>query len=398
MLNKAIGKVFGIKAERGGVQELSVELGGRRCRAVNYTIFCGRLEPGDEVVLNTTAVDLGLGTGGVHLVIEARSTEHGAQSRDRNGPTADRRPFDRAQGKPPTGDLGQEPAARGPQPEEGHIIKLRYTPLQHSVLSVEEEASPYRKAIEGFESLGGMPVVVCELHSQLAAVCAVAKGCAESPARIAYIMTDTAALPAAFSKLVPTLKERGLLDFVITCGQAFGGDYEAVNLFSALAAAKAAFSADIIVVAQGPGNVGTGTEFGHGGVEVGVAANAVSSLGGEPIAALRISFADPRPRHFGVSHHSITALSKIALAPVVVPVPVLVGERNDELQHQISMTDWSGKGHRLQSVEIEPVLAAIGPHSDIMHTMGRDYGEDPEFFVASGCAGMVAARSLSGRQ
>ena len=97
----------------------------------------------------------------------------------------------------------------------------------------------------------------------------------------------------------------------------------------AVAAAKAALNADIVVVAQGPGNVGTATEFGHGGVEVGVAANAVLSLGGEPIIALRISFADPRPRHKGISHHSITALSRIALSPVTVPLPILEGEDMD---------------------------------------------------------------------
>lgn len=368
MLNKAAGIVAEITGERAGLQEILVDIRRERCRAVNYTTFCGRLEPGDEVVLNTTAVDLALGTGGVHFVIEAIG----------RGPLPE----------------STEQGAPGGRRAEGHIMKLRYTPLQHSVLSVEEEASPYRTAIEGFESLAGMPAVVCELHSQIAAVCAVAKACAESPITIGYIMTDTAALPAAFSRLLPSLKERGLLDFVITCGQAFGGDYEAVNLFSALAAAKAAFSADIVVVGQGPGNVGTGTEFGHGGVEVGVAANAVSCLGGEPIVALRVSFADPRPRHIGISHHSVTAVSRVALAPVVVAVPALGGDKAVQVERQLAEADVQGKGHRLDRVEIERVHSGLEPHSDIMRTMGRTYEEDPEFFVAAGSAGLVAARML----
>jgi hypothetical protein len=368
MLNKAIARVVAITGRRPGAQELDLEIEGRISRAVNYTQLTGELEPGDEVIVNTTAVDLGLGTGGVHFVIEAPG----------------RKP------QPARPEAG----ARGPQPRPGHIMKLRYTPLQHSVLSVEEEASPHREAIETFESLDATPVVICELHSQLAPVFAAAKASSADPIRIGYVMTDTAALPAAFSKLIPALKERHLLDFVITCGQAFGGDYEAVNLYSALAAAKAALGADIVAVAQGPGNVGTGTQLGHGGVEVGVAANAVHSLAGEPIVAPRMSFADPRPRHRGLSHHSIAVLSKITLAPVVVALPALSGEERAAIDRQLESAGIELKGHRLEFVETEPVRAAIEKHRDMMHTMGRGYREDAVFFLASGCAGFAALRRL----
>ena len=71
---------------------------------------------------------------------------------------------------------------------------------------------------------------------------------------------------------------------------------------------------DIAVVAQGPGNLGTGTRWGFSGVAAGEAVNAAAALGGRPVASLRISDADPRMRHRGVSHHSLTAYGRVALA------------------------------------------------------------------------------------
>ena len=44
------------------------------------------------------------------------------------------------------------------------------------------------------------------------------------------------------SDLVAALCTRGLLDVTITCGQAFGGDYEAVSVYSALAVARHIFT------------------------------------------------------------------------------------------------------------------------------------------------------------
>ena len=79
------------------------------------------------------------------------------------------------------------------------MVKARYTPLQAIVLGVDEEASPHRAAMAAATDLGGMPVVVADLHSALPAI--VAGVTATRPgARIAYVMTDGGALPAWFSR------------------------------------------------------------------------------------------------------------------------------------------------------------------------------------------------------
>ena len=56
-------------------------------------------------------------------------------------------------------------------------------------------------------------------------------------ARVVYVMTDGASLPIVISDLVHELRSRDLLDATITCGQAFGGDHDAISLQSALAIA-----------------------------------------------------------------------------------------------------------------------------------------------------------------
>src|SRR5690606_29868965 len=136
----------------------------------------------------------------------------------------------------------------------GHVVKARYTPLQAIVLAADEEASPHRAALQEADDLDGMPVVLADLHSALPAVLAGIH--AERPdARVAYVMTDGGALPAWFSRTVSDLADR--LAGTVTVGQAFGGDLEATNVHSGLLAARYALQADVAIVAQGPGNLGT---------------------------------------------------------------------------------------------------------------------------------------------
>src|SRR6202034_3034409 len=177
------------------------------------------------------------------------------------------------------------------------------------------------------DSLGQMPVVVADLHSALPAVLAGIQGSYRtdrgSGPRVAYVMTDGGALPAWCSRTVAGLREAGWLAATITTGQSFGGDLEAVTVHSGLLSARHVVGADVAIVAQGPGNLGTGTTWGYSGVAAGEAVNAAAVLGGRPVASLRISFADPRGRHQGVSHHSLTAYGRVALARADVVVPEL---------------------------------------------------------------------------
>src|SRR4051794_8320928 len=141
--------------------------------------------PGDRVVVNTTAVELGLGTGGWHVV-------HWNLSRGTYN-----------------------------EPGPGHIMKLRYTSLQVDTGAGEE-------GLDLPERIDGLPVVACALHSQVPCVAVVVKHLRPT-ARIAYVMTDGAALPIALSDMVHQLRTKQIVDLTITAGHAFGGDVEAVN-------------------------------------------------------------------------------------------------------------------------------------------------------------------------
>jgi hypothetical protein len=326
--------------------------------AVCYPALTGACAPGDRVLLNTTAVDLDLGTGGVHFVVAIAG----------EGVVLD-------------------------TPSGGHVMKLRYTPLQVDVLSAEEPASPAHQTMRTATDLHGMPVVCCGLHSQVPLVAAAIKQ-ADPGLRVAYCMADFAALPLALSRVMAESTAAGLVDATVTCGQSFGGDHEAVNLHSGLLAARYVAGADIAIVAIGPGVVGTATPFGHGGVAQGEAINATATLGGVPVACLRISFADERERHRVVSHHTLTALRDVALAPAHVAIPTLPAEFADAIDRALDEAGVWARHTREQSSAGEPPSPAM--RGVEVRTMGRGIAEDPAFFSAAFAAGDIASRIARG--
>lgn len=354
------GRIIKITSSRPGLVEVAVEVEGREQKAIAYTAFTGGIEPGDEVLLNTTAVAKGLGSGGYHFVVSR----------------LDRQLTD--------------------APEKGHIMKLRYTPAQIKVLAAEEPESPFHKILREADGLDGAPVVALELHSQLAPVAAAVWKRGEGRLRLVYVMTDGAALPISFSRTVAALKEKGLLAATVTVGHAFGGDFEAVNVFSGLLTAKYAGGADAIVVGMGPGVVGTGTRFGTTAIEQGEVVNAAHVLRGRPVAALRLSFADPRSRHLGVSHHTLTALGRVALAPAMVPVPVIEPEKAALVNEQLRSAGVAER-HRLVSVNAADTFGALDELGIEVATMGRGREAEPEFFLAAGAAGAVAVEAAAGK-
>jgi hypothetical protein len=372
------GTVSQIRREWPGALELEVATGGEppaQVRALAYPALTGRPEPGDRVLLNTTALDLGLGTGGYALVVAV----------------PDRLP----------------PGRTGP----GHLVKARYTPLQAVVLGADEQESPYHETLRAADDIGAMPVVVADLHSALAPILAglyfdakhsyAERTYDERPAaagddgagpgglRVAYVMTDGGALPAWFSRTCATLREAGWLAGTITVGQAFGGDLEAVTLHSGLLAARHVLGADVAVVTQGPGNLGTGTRWGFSGVAAGEAINAVAVLGGLPVAALRVSEADPRERHRGVSHHSLTAYGRVALARADVVVPEL-----DTDFGKLVAADAAGLAgrHDIVAVPVDGLEAALRAAPVRLSTMGRGLDSDLAYFMAAAAAGRHAGR------
>ena len=324
------------------------------CRALAYPDLVGTPEVGDTVLLNTGALDLGLGTGGYALVVAL----------------PDRLPAD----------------STGP----GHLIKARYTPLQVTVHGADEQGSEHHETLREATGVDGMPVVVADLHSALPAVVAGIRS--ERPrCRIAYVMLDGGALPVAFSQLVGALREDGQLTGCVTTGQSFGGDLEAVTVHSGLLAARHVLRADVTVVCQGPGNLGTGTPWGFSGVACGEAVNAAAALGGRPVAALRVSEADDRERHRGVSHHSLTAYGRVALAPAVVTVPCLPGRFGERVRTQARDL---GARHSLVEVPVDGLEEEILALPVKISTMGRGLEQDRAAFLSAAVAGRHAAQML----
>jgi hypothetical protein len=352
------GTVAAVRRRWRGAVELDVSLergGAGPLRALAYPALVGEPVAGDRVLLNVGAHDLGLGTGGYALVVAL----------------PERLPSEPA-----------EPSDR----DAGHLVKARYTPLQAIVAGVDEESSPHREALVDADDLAGLPVVTADLHSALPAILAGAH--ADAPhARVAYVMTDGGALPAWFSRTLSGLRD--LLAGTVTVGQAFGGDLEATTVHSGLLAARHVLRADLAIVAQGPGNLGTGTRWGFSGVAVGEAVNAAAVLGGRPVGSLRISAADPRPRHRGVSHHSLTAYGRVALAPADLVLPA---ELDPDLAEQIEVDlDALGDRHRIVRVPVTGLDAALRATPVPLSTMGRDLDADHAYFVAAAAAGRHAA-------
>ncbi|GIJ23708.1 hypothetical protein Vlu01_43320 [Micromonospora lutea] len=341
--------------------ELDVEVDdGASMRALAYPALVGEPEPGDRVLLNAGALLMGLGTGGYALVVALPER------------------------------LPADPPQALDSRDAGHLVKARYTPLQPILLGVDEEASPHREVLAAADDLGGLPVVTADLHSALPAILAGVR--VDAPqARVAYLLTDGGALPAWFSRTLAGLRDE--LVGTISVGQAFGGDLEASTLHSGLLAARHVLDADVAVVAQGPGNLGTGTRWGFSGVAVGEAVNAVAALGGRPIGSLRISAADPRARHRGVSHHSLTAYGRVALAraELVVPAdldPTLAAEVDAAVAPL-------AERHTLVRVDTAGLDAALRRSPVPLSTMGRGLDADHAYFMAAAAAGRHAARLLA---
>jgi len=336
-----------LKLRRGVVvsaDPLEVEVGGERRRAWADEVLLGEMREGDEVVVNVAALDLSLGSGGFDVV-------HVNLTRGLEG--------DGVKG--------------------AHVMKLNYTSLQHPVEPVEERAVRVIPDIEG--KVAPRRVLVLPLHGHLApaawAIAQVAPGL-----RVGYVQTGGGALPGSFSRDVKQLRERGLLAGHITAAPAYGGEHDALTTVGALAAA-ASLGWDAVLVGPGPGIIGSETTYGHGGMTALDSAHAALSLDLPTIISPRLSSADPRDRHRGLSHHTRTILN-LLLAPVDIAIP----ENQPEIAAALE-----GSQHHVHQVpaDLQEYAAADLPKT----TMGRSLGDDPLFFAAPLAAGTLLGRQLS---
>lgn len=332
-----------ILSEHAGMQRVAVVLDdGSQGRAYVLTQLTAPVVPGDRVLCNTTAVALSLGTGGWHFVV-ANLSHQG---------------FD--------------------TPDGGHIMKLRYTPMQINTGSAEEHLN------ELPDHINGMVVVACTLHSQVPLVVLGLRSVIPS-ARIAYLMTDGAALPITFSGIVDQMQQRDLLAAgTITCGHAFGGDLEAVGVASGLALARHVGKADVTVVGMGPGVVGTGHALGTTALEAAPILDTAAALGGHPVLCVRASDGDQRPRHQGVSHHTKTVLDLVR-SRVDVPVPHALFDEVEPWQHR----------HACVTVADVDGGALVRDAGMQVTTMGRGPDDDPLFFAAAAAAGHHAGQLVT---
>jgi len=299
-----------------------LEVDGIPC--VAFPRLTGPVAVGDEVLVNVQARELELGSGGFD-VLYANMT-------------------------------------RGldlPADDGAHVMKLPYTPVQAAARHAEEGR-------ELPETLNGLPVVCCSLHSQVAPVCA---GIGDGR-RIAYLQVSGGALPVSLSDTLRELRRCGLVATTIAVDACVDGDVQCVSVASGLLWC-AAEGFDVVVCAIGPGVVGTGSSFGHGGLAAAAAAHAAHALGGSPILAVRASQGDARDRHRGVSHH-VTDILRLA-GKVVLP--------------------WPGGFDPPVGIDVKPVNVEGWQDAcaglTLSH-MGRGPGDDPLFFAAAFAAGRAA--------
>jgi uncharacterized protein DUF3866 len=326
MLTLRHGRVTAVLARADGLTRLEVD--GAPC--VAYPRLTGPVALGDEVIVNVQARELELGSGGfdVLYVNVTRGVE-----------------------------LAPDP--------EAHVMKLPYTPVQAAVRHAEEGR-------ELPETLDGLPVVCCSLHSQVAPICAgIGPG-----ARVAYVQLPGGALPVSLSDTLRALRARGLVAATVAVDACVDGDVQCVSVASALLWC-AAEGFDVALCGIGPGVVGTGSSFGHGGVAAATALQAANALGGEPILAVRASAGDPRERHRGVSHH-VRDILRLSGDRVVLPWP-----------GGWDAPDWLRPLEHVDAAEWQSECAGL----PLSH-MGRGPADDPLFFAAAFAAGRAARLRL----
>ncbi|HEY8809828.1 MAG TPA: DUF3866 family protein [Solirubrobacterales bacterium] len=346
-----------LKLRRGLVvaeDPLTVEIDGRRRAAWADEVLLGEMRKGDEVIVNVAALDLQLGSGGfdvVHVNL-TRGLDASGDSRE-------------------------------------HVMKLNYTSLQHPVHPVELPVRPMSE----IEAKGApepverkMSALVLPLHGHLApAVWAAVQ--ASPGVKVGYVQTDGGALPGSFSRDLAQLRERELLRGHITAGSAYGGEHEALSVAGALDAAATGLGWHAAIVGPGPGIIGSETSLGHGGMAALDSAHAALALGLPTLLSPRLSEADPRERHQGVSHHTLTVL-ELLLGGVGVPLPA----GNPEVAAQL--TSAAGDRHKLHAAQ--PDLAGYAATGLPAQVMGRGIEEDQLFFSAALAAGYVLGVSAAG--
>ncbi len=347
MLKIRRGRIRSITQKGVGVDGAEVELESGEVRpALSYRKLTGRVEEGDEVLVNIEALDLSLGSGGFDLVLA--NLTRGLEGEGTDG---------------------------------AETMKLNYTPIQHAVTPLEEKTG-----LDGLEMSLDLKVGVIALHGQLAATACSLKG-ASGGKRVAYIQTGGGALPGSLSSTAGELLERGFIAEHVTVSPSFGGQHEAITLVGALKACDDALDCEIALIGPGPGIQGSASVLGHGGIEALTSSHAALALGSKPTVVPRASSADSRDRHKNLSHHTATVL-KLLLAPVTVSI---AAEDLDSDLHREIDDAASDRGHDIVSVGVDEAMSEYAESGLLAQTMGRSLDDDPLFFRQAIAGGLLLA-------
>src|SRR4051812_43537872 len=184
MLTLRRGRVSAITSRADGLTRLEVD--GVPC--VAYPRLTGPVALGDDVIVNVQARELELGSGGFDVL-------HVNVTRGL--------------------DLAPDPGA--------HVMKLPYTPGQVAFAHAEEGRDLP-------DALGGLPVVCCSLHSQIAPVCA---GIGDG-VRVAYVQLPGGALPVSLSDTLRVLRTRELVGVTVAVDACLDAEVHCVSVASAL--------------------------------------------------------------------------------------------------------------------------------------------------------------------
>lgn len=353
MLSLEKGEVREIIYEDNEIQILEVRLNSIE-KAINYKKSIGKCKTGDWVFLNTIAGRLGLGTGGYHFVYLNLGSTYGAEEGGR---------------------------------DMGHIIKMKYTQSQMRFRTIEE-FSDYKELFNSPQDLGGKPLVVTTLHSMVPVIAGTIKYL-DFKRKVVCIYTYGGALNSDFSKSLRELKSKRIISSVITCGECFGGDFEAVNIYTALIFAYMELKCDVAVVVCGPGVAGTGTYYGFSTMEMIMPLYAGENLNLKAILSPRISFADKRERHYGISMQTMAILKAVDFK---VSLPIYRSDKVDILLRQIEKESLNEKV-RVEIVNSSYASETIEHFGIDTSVMGRKYFDDMDYFDNLSAVGVYAGIS-----
>ncbi|HVF78592.1 MAG TPA: DUF3866 family protein [Solirubrobacteraceae bacterium] len=336
MLRLRRARVLAVGPAEPMEQRLAIQIGEERRTAIADVGLVGASQPGDELIVNVEALELGLGSGGFDIV-------HVNLTRGLKG-----------QGTP-----------------RAHVMKLNYTSLQHAVLPVEEgdaDGTPLAPQLPLYK-----PAAVIALHGQLAPLAWAFAQASGGEGRLGYIQTIGGALPGGHSCVVRDLRDDGLLRGHLTAGAAFGGaDGESITTAAALHHGMTELRWDAAVIGPGPGILGSGSALGHGGMHALDSLHTAIALGCNALLVPRMSSTDLRARHRGLSHHTRAVLD-LLLASVVIAIP-------DDQWPADHRHEWRAFPADLDGYAVSGLPT---------HSMGR---EDPLFFAAALASGTALAQ------